>query len=509
MVSAGLFFLAFPAWNLSFTLFFAFVPLLWVTEKRSLWGSFFWAAFSGWLATSIGFHWVGNWANFVLGLPSPWYHLVSMGHGLLLAPLFGLQFMLLNWMRRFQRIPTLFLFPLITAALFSWYPMIFPWSLADAMLPLRFLVQPIDFTGSYGLDFILALSNYWIFLAGKSPRNFIQSKSAQLGLLTIGLWITYGLWQQQTWDAKVESWPTVPIGIVQTNRPASLQLPQPEPGFSRISPLEFKLSKQLYQQGAELVIWPEGSFFGYSYWPEVAAAFHRFVDKQGKALLTHDTYRENILGEVHYYNSALLFTPHKKSPEIYHKMTLVPFGEYTPWIGESKFLKRILGDFLSGLTAGKRNQVFQAGALRLVPKLCYESQFPLEIAQAIGKDAKGKVLIIQSQDGWYGQSNQPEQHLQSSILLAIANRVPLIHAINNGSSGIAGPNGKLYLRTKAFQADSRVGQLPFNPQSGGSFFAENPYLFIGTLRFLFLIYLLVALKDQLLGVSPPDEDEWE
>ena len=137
--------------------------------------------------------------------------------------------------------------------------------------------------------------------------------------------------------------------------------------------------------------------------------------------------------------------------------------------------------------------------MRFVPKLCYESQFSSLVGGAFGKDAKGKILLVQSQDGWYGKSNQPEQHMASSVFRAVENRVPLVHVINNGSSAIAGPQGRYYYQTRPFEEVNSVGLMPFDANSGGSFFSENPYLFVGGLRFLFLLYFAVAFKDWLIS----------
>ena len=507
LLSASLLFLAFPAWSYSFTILFAFIPLLYATEGMKPFQAYLWAALSGWIATAIGFYWVGEWGAYVLQIPRPWHHAISIGHGFLVCHLFGLQFFFYRWWVSKEQAPPILLFPLITATLFSWYPMIFPWTLGDGAFQLRFLLQPIDYTGAYGLDFIIALINLVLYLSIKHRKTFFKERPIHFGLAVIFLWCVYGVTSQGIWDQRVDQWAQKKIGIVQTNRPASLGRPQPEPGYSRSYPYEFDLTKKLVKQGAEVVIWPEGKFFGYSFWPQVKQAFHQLADEVKRPIIFHDTFLERRLGAKQYYNSSLMINPDSNQAEIYHKMNLVPFGEYTPLIGDSAFFKSILGDFLSNLTAGTQNRNFALDSLRFVPKLCYESQFPTDIARAIGRDGWGKTLLFQSQDGWYGKSNQHQQHLQSSILRAMENRVPMIHVINNGSSAIAGPNGKIYYQAPAFQEANAIGGLPFDPKSGGSFYSENPNLFIGALRFLFVIYFAIALRDALLGVKKETEDD--
>ncbi len=460
--------------------------------------AYLFAAFTGLVAISFGFYWVGNWGNYVLDIPKPWHHVVTVGYAFLVSHLFGLVFASFNLMRERATAAPLLLFPLSLSAVTSIFPMVFPFTFGSGLSYFLTFIQPIDITGVYGLDFMVGLINYLVFLGLKDKEVVSKDSIWQAGAVFVALWLVYGLGSLAHWDEKIATWEQRKIGIVQTNRPASLGRPKPEPGFSRTKPYELMLTDRLSKMGAEVVIWPEGKFFGLSFWPLVAKSFHAEIDRIGSPIIFHDTVRETLMGKKKHYNSSLLIRPNQGSFEAYHKMQLVPFGEYTPF-GENALVKWLLGNYASSLDAGKTHKTFEVKGMRFVPKLCYESQFSSILGQAIGADGKGKVLLVQSQDGWYGKSNQPEQHMASSVLRAVENRIPLVHVINNGSSAIAGPQGRYYYKTRAFEEVNSIGLMPFDPGSGGSFFSENPYLFVGAIRFIFLLYFLVAFKDWLLG----------
>ena len=116
---------------------------------------------------------------------------------------------------------------------------------------------------------------------------------------------------------------------------------------------------------------------------------------------------------------------------------------------------------------------FPIEGMRVVPKICYETAFPEFIAEAIGSDAGGKVLLFVSQDNWFGESSQPFQHRAMSIVRAVENRVPMLHLINNGPSVAALPSGRAIAGTPAFSRAEMLVDLPYSPTSGGSFFTRH------------------------------------
>lgn len=175
----------------------------------------------------------------------------------------------------------------------------------------------------------------------------------------------------------------------------------------------------------------------------------------------------------------------------------MPFGEYLPAFfslpGIDWLTRRFLGEFLRPLGAGQHHGVFFLDDLLLVPKICYETAFPASVAAAIGEDAAGKVLLFVSQDNWFGETHQPFQHRDMSIVRGIENRVPMIHAINNGPSVVATPTGRVVASTQAFEQTELLAVMPFSPDAGGSFFSRNPHLFAWLSQALLALLVILAM----------------
>jgi len=487
ILSGLLLVLSFPGFNFYLLEWFFLVPLLWTLQKATLKQSFISGTLMGMTLAGGGFWWMFNLGGIVLNTTGMINLIFPLAYSLTIAPLFGLIALVFQFLRRESRISELLLLPVVTVALFSIYPMLFYFKLGDSQSYWLTAVQAVDITGVYGLDFLIVLVNILFFKLLTSPKELWGKPMPIIALLLITVWFGYGYFSLASWDQKIEGWESKRIGIVQPNRSATLSPSKIEAGYSRLYPLEMEMSQTLAKEGVDVIIWPEGNFFGYSYWKSVRLAFKQLVREMKTPLVFLDSTKKVINGTSHFYNSSLWIDQQGDLRGQYNKMQLVPFGEYTPLIGDFEPLKELLGDFLSGLSPGQSHQSFNVNGMKLTPKICFESIFPQLVAASIADQPAGRVLVVQSQDGWYGRSSASEQHMVSSTLRAIENRVPLIHVLNNGSSAIVLPNGRYVFRSPFYQTGQWAVSMPFDPKSGGSFFSQHPQLVMnGTRLFLFL-----------------------
>ena len=72
--------------------------------------------------------------------------------------------------------------------------------------------------------------------------------------------------------------------------------------------------------------------------------------------------------------------------------------------------------------------------------ICYEAVFPSEVRQFTANDAE--LLVTISNDGWFGRTDAPEQHLDMARLRAIENRRWMIRSTNNGYTVSVDPYGR-------------------------------------------------------------------
>ena len=142
-------------------------------------------------------------------------------------------------------------------------------------------------------------------------------------------------------------------------------------------------------------------------------------------------------------NSAALLGPDGKLDFIYDKIHLVPFSEYVPWRNWFFFardLTGLVGDFQHG-------SEYKAGHLPgglFSAYICYEAIFPNEIRRFTLAGAQLFVNI--SDDGWFGGSGAPAQHLAMARVRAVENRRWLLRDTNDGITVSVDPYGRIAAR---------------------------------------------------------------
>ena len=127
---------------------------------------------------------------------------------------------------------------------------------------------------------------------------------------------------------------------------------------------------------------------------------------------------------------------------LYDKVHLVPFGEYLPFqhILESLGLQQLTKQ-RGGFLAGDRHRLIAVpGAPLALPLICYEIIFPGEV---MPQGPRPGWIVNVTNDGWFGISSGPYQHLQQARVRAIEEGLPLARAANTGISAVVDPLGRI------------------------------------------------------------------
>ena len=127
---------------------------------------------------------------------------------------------------------------------------------------------------------------------------------------------------------------------------------------------------------------------------------------------------------------------------VYDKVHLVPFGEYLPFQATLEKLglmqlTKIPGGFIPG---DRRRAMDVPRAPRMLPLICYEIVFP---GDAVPREERPGWLLNLTNDGWFGNSTGPYQHLQQARVRAIEQGLPLVRAANTGISAVIDPLGRI------------------------------------------------------------------
>ena len=193
------------------------------------------------------------------------------------------------------------------------------------------------------------------------------------------------------------------------------------------------------------LIWPESAFpFFLTREPDAMAQIAALI-RPGTELITGAARAEPPRpGDRHLraYNSIYVIDPDGSIHGIYDKVHLVPFGEFLPFqntlegIGLQQLTKQA-GGFLNG---GRRRAMEIPGAPKMLPLICYEAIFP---GEAVPSGERPGWMINLTNDGWFGISSGPYQHLQQARMLAVAEGLPLVRAANTGISAVVDPVGRM------------------------------------------------------------------
>ena len=192
------------------------------------------------------------------------------------------------------------------------------------------------------------------------------------------------------------------------------------------------------------LIWPESAFpFFLAREPDALEQIAQLL-RHGTVLITGAVRLAEPVNPIDpgVFNSIYVLNHDGSILGVYDKVHLVPFGEYLPLqrILESlglRQLTKIRGGFLAG---DRRRLITVPGAPPALPLICYEIIFP---GDAVPQGQRPGWIVNVTNDGWFGISSGPYQHLQQARVRAIEEGLPLVRAANTGISAVVDPLGRI------------------------------------------------------------------
>ena len=175
--------------------------------------------------------------------------------------------------------------------------------------------------------------------------------------------------------------------------------------------------------------------------PAYLARLEAAARRNGGDLLLGVPYRAS---RSEYYNSVITLGTAPR--QLYHKVHLVPFGEFVPpgFAWTLRLIEIPLSDFSRG--APEQAPLAVAGQ-RIAMNICYEDAFGDDIARRL---PEATLLVNVSNVAWFGDSLAPEQHLQIARLRAIETGRMHLTAANTGITAVIDRDGRVVDRLPQF-----------------------------------------------------------
>jgi len=176
----------------------------------------------------------------------------------------------------------------------------------------------------------------------------------------------------------------------------------------------------------------------------------------------------------------------------YDKKKLVPFGEFIPFRFLINFLKLTPGstDFSVGKTDSQIEITILDKKIIFEPSICYEAIFQTSHKK------ESQFLINITNDGWFGKTVGPKQHLSAQIFRAVEKSNPLIRSANSGISVVTDENGKIIKKINLGQDGYFELKIPLKKNE--TFFEiYGNYSMVILIFFIFFLFYLIDSYYQL------------
>lgn len=358
----------------------------------------------------------------------------------------------------------------------SWLLTGFPWLYLGTAQVDGPLAGYAPVTGVHGVTFLIVASATALFGAAIMLAHRRTAAAAVTAVLAILTWIAGPALAGLNWTQRDDT----PMGItaVQGNIPQQIKW---DPNFLK-KQIATYLDLTEDDWNRDLILWPETAI------PVTQDQAGPLIENLASRLGPKSTLITGIpwygfsdkLEDFTFRNSIMAIG---NGNGMYYKQKLVPFGEYVPL---QQYLRGLIGFFdlpMSSFSPGPSDQQpLIANGHRVMPFICYEIAYPDFVAR---NAADTDLLITISNDGWFGHSIGPLQHLQIARMRALETGRFVLRGTNNGVTAIIDDRGQIVDRIPQFKKGIMRGEV--YPVTGAT-----PFMTTGSWPILILAMILVV-----------------
>ncbi|MGZ8220568.1 MAG: apolipoprotein N-acyltransferase, partial [Methylobacter sp.] len=336
----------------------------------------------------------------------------------------------------------------------------FPWfQIAYSQLETP-LAGYIPVLGVYGTGFIVALT------ASIAVEAFRSGKKLLLVTALAVLWGAGGLLRHVTWTHEIGQ--PIRVSMIQGNI-AQDQKWRPE---NKISTILKYIRMTGEHWDSNIIIWPETAIPAYL--DQVKDAFLEPLSNAAKRHNTDLIISVPVQETAPAKNFNAVITLGKEQG-IYRKIHLLPFGEYLPLQPLSGFVLDLINIRLGNFTPGAIDQpLLKAGGYPFITLICYEDAFGDLSIRGL---ADAAYLVNVTNDGWFGDSIEPHQHLQMARMRAMETGRFLLRSTNTGTTAVVSPKGEIVNQAPLFQETALTGTItPMGGMTPYAIWGDKPII---------------------------------
>jgi len=348
----------------------------------------------------------------------------------------------------------------------TWILTGFPWLLVGYPMIATPLSGYAPIIGIYGLSLLVLLLSSLFLLRIKT----IYSVSLLLIIVIMG-----NILEQIDWS-ETQGQPLT-VALIQGNVNQAVKWDRQQ--LQKTKQLYLSLSQEQFQKN-DVIVWPENAIP--VFYHDLENSFYRQL-----TLLASNTQTELITGlpvfdddTRKYYNAMTNLGGHQG---FYYKSHLVPFGEYVPLADLLRNLLHFFNMPMSAFSAGESEQpLLEIKGNKVLVTICYEDVFAQDVIRQI---PQSQFMINLSNNGWYGDSFAPHQHLEMARMRALETSRELIRSTTSGISAVIDAKGNIKQKGPQFKTAIINGDI--QPRTG-----TTPFVFWGNYPIL-MVFILAGL----------------
>ena len=425
-------------------------------------------------------YWIYQTMHIYGGMPEPLAFLILI----LFALYLGLYHALFAWLLSLVRTSSIGLRGALLLAPFLWVTVelararitSFPWDLLGySQIDNSLLTAIAPMSGVMAISFAIAAIN-----AAIAPF-FLGRRIAHPAIPVMALCIASTLQFAGSFGHPVPAQPLERAVLMQENievgavgKEAKPLSSQQEVSLFSYDSLHPELPGPVFVQGpANVIVWPEAPSHLISSDPYFRAEMAQLSRTANSAAIIGSlgVDRSAVPARGYYlYDSASLFDAQGDYTGRYDKIHLVPWGEYIPYKQFFSFADK-LTEGVGDMDRGHDRTIFTTGGHAYGVFVCYESIFGDEVRHFAANGAE--VLVQISDDGWYGDSGAPWQHLNMARMRAIENHRWLLRSTNTGITTVIDPNGRMAAEAPRHVRAAFAFPFAFTPAADTTFYTRH------------------------------------